>query len=563
MSAPGYASLLQEWLPAVWRERDATGELASLLSVYGELLDAFHATLEQRLYDSFPDQDAQGHHCQDWLLPYFAQLLDVLLVSPNEAGRRAELANAVAWRQRKGTRVSIEAIAEAVGLFEVEIQEGWKRVAIAPRVDRPLLPEATYGESAIADETSPAERSRHPGLPAATLDLRYCSRAVQCDESNPAAHATTFAGQSLNWRQVNRHGLPCAPDSYQDVSRRTVDLRTPTWQRGHFHPRRISLYYPLQEGFFSSRHKSVSWSSLETQVREAAMTDVADWGDDQLVVSTIGDMVEISLRKTTWNDATLPLVSLRGLTDSPLRLRGVVELREVAVYRFENFWLDNRVAIAHGAVQLVGCAARQLTVSTAELDAPVIEARACLFKKIEAGRGLVRLEYTTVLGTLLAEGLEASDCILLPPLRKDTTDDDVPAAGCIRYSRLFHIPAPAIPTNPPDPDEPWLNNDPRWRAQGKRSALRCFGNSCTTRQPRFWHQNFGQPGCCVLHPNAKSVFRFGAEDGGEMGAYHDLRYTLREQAVLDKLTEFLPAGMEAVLVADATLACAPPTATQS
>lgn len=41
----------------------------------------------------------------------------------------------------------------------------------------------------------------------------------------------------------------------------------------------------------------------------------------------------------------------------------------------------------------------------------------------------MRLEYVTVQERLLAERLEASDCIIVPPLRKDTVDADVPAAG--------------------------------------------------------------------------------------------------------------------------------------
>ncbi|MBI5936917.1 MAG: phage tail protein [Betaproteobacteria bacterium] len=583
MSAPGYATLLKEWLPAVWRERDETGDLADLLAVYGELLDAFHETLEQRLHDSFPDRDADGHHCQDWLLPYFAQLLDVRLVSPDEDGRRAELADAVAWRQRKGTRVSIERIAEAVGRFEVEIQEGWKRVAITPRVDRPLLPESAYGEEPIPSNAPPAERARHPALPAATVDLRYCSRAVRCEASDPAAHETTFAGESIPWRQANRHGLPCTlngqqphlishtPNSFQDVSRRTVDLRTPNWRRGHAHPRRVPLFHAPQEGFFSSRYLSLSWSAIEAKVIEFAGTDVSGWSDAQATVHTIdatvdGEAVailEISLRKTRWNDMDLPWVAVRGLTDAPLRLRGVFTLEQAAVYRFENLWLDNKAQIDAGAAQLVNCAARQFKVTTAERDAPVISARACLFKKIEATRGLVQLEYVTVIDTLLAEHLRASDAILLPPLRKDTVDDDVPAAGCIRYSRVPYLPEPAVPSEPYDPDEPWLDNDPDWRADGQRSSLLCYADSCTTARPLFWNLSFGQPGCGVLHPDAKAAFRFGAEDGGEMGACHDLRYTLREQAVLDKLAEFLPVGMEAVLVADPSLSCAPPKANKS
>ena len=114
-SDPRYAELLRAWLPAVWRERDAEtadssgrGDLDKLLGAFGGLLDALRATIAQRRVDPFPDAQADGRHCQPWLLPYIADLLDVRLVSPDEAGRRAELASAVAWRQRKGTRVAVE-----------------------------------------------------------------------------------------------------------------------------------------------------------------------------------------------------------------------------------------------------------------------------------------------------------------------------------------------------------------------------------------------------------------------------------------------------------------------
>jgi hypothetical protein len=116
-------------LPEVYRTRDGeeTGgqeDLARFLDACGELLDRIRATLDQRLADSFPDNPPAGTACQPWLIPYFAQLLDVRLVSPDEKGRRDEVANAVAWRQRKGTLTVIEQIAEAVGQMEAEVGEG-------------------------------------------------------------------------------------------------------------------------------------------------------------------------------------------------------------------------------------------------------------------------------------------------------------------------------------------------------------------------------------------------------------------------------------------------------
>ena len=96
-----------------WQEFSGTvqepGDLARYLDACGELLDALKGTLEQRLADAFPDNPPPGERaCQDWLLPYFADLLDVRLVSPEVQGRRNEIANAVAWRQRKGTLSVVE-----------------------------------------------------------------------------------------------------------------------------------------------------------------------------------------------------------------------------------------------------------------------------------------------------------------------------------------------------------------------------------------------------------------------------------------------------------------------
>ncbi|NNK00749.1 MAG: hypothetical protein HKP58_10080, partial [Desulfatitalea sp.] len=42
----------------------------------------------------------------------------------------------------------------------------------------------------------------------------------------------------------------------------------------------------------------------------------------------------------------------------------------------------------------------------------------------------------------------------------------------------------------------------------------------------------------------------GAEDGGELGAYHHRRYCGRQDAVVEKLKAFLPVGTIPVLIVD-------------
>ncbi|MBM9613174.1 hypothetical protein JWJ90_02615 [Desulfobulbus rhabdoformis] len=545
-NSPDYAARMLEWLPTHWRARDK-GDLDNLLAVYGELLDAMHATIHQHLYDGFPDKDRSGNHCQDWLIPYFARLLDVQLVSPDGDGRREEVAKAVHWRQRKGTRISVEGIAEAVGQFEVEVQEGWKRVAMTPRVDRPLLPEQAYGEEPISGKKTPPLHARHPGLVAATVDFRYCSRAVQCPINNDGASSTQFPGvkEPVCWRQANRHGVPCVPDSYQDSSRRTVDLRTPGDQQGRYHPRRLLLHLPPPEGFFSADHLSVQWSQIEPLVQEALEHQKA---------AVFKDAIGITAERIQLGGSALPLITLQGLSEVPVRIRGIVSFETEAVYRLANLWCDNRVDIRKGVIQLAGCALRHLRSTVAERTKPVIIASNSMFKRLEAARGLVRLEYVTVLETMLAEDLEASDCIILPSLHKDRVDQDVPGSGCLRYSRIPFFPKDAKGLRPVDLAAGRYSD---WLRQGQPSKLRCATTTCTTEIPIFCNEVFGEPGCGVLAGRCTASIATGAEDGGEMGAYHGHRYVLRRLAVVEKLREFLPVGMEPVLVMDESLRCVP------
>ena len=132
---------LYSLLPELYRNSDKLHDqhLAKYLDACGTLLDQIHNTLQQRLADSFPDNPEEPPACQDWVLPYFAQLLDVNLVSPHVAGRRDEISNAVRWRQRRGTPLVIEEVAEAIGHqakgeAEVELHEGFQRLAITARV---------------------------------------------------------------------------------------------------------------------------------------------------------------------------------------------------------------------------------------------------------------------------------------------------------------------------------------------------------------------------------------------------------------------------------------------
>ncbi|MEF8702423.1 MAG: phage tail protein [Candidatus Accumulibacter sp. UW26] len=543
-----FATLLYRQLPEVFRERDNTlelpdgsrspGDLARLCATWGDLLDALYRSQLQRYYDIFPEQegdpDSEGlaRGCQPWVLPYLAQLLDVQLIAPLATGRRKEVARAIAWRQRKGTPRAVEDIADSVAGIEVELGEGFRKVATTPRAGFSLLPESVFGEAdGRFDRRFRLQRAEHPGLPGGSIDFRRASRAIRADAESPASKTTTFAGSAIAWRQSWPHGVPCFALSFQDVAVRSADLRSATGSRGHAHPRRVMLHAPPFPGFFAPQPLTVLWSDIGV----AVINGTALPEDLPLtLVSTAGSR------------------TLSGISDSPVRIEGVVDLTGPIHWSLAKLWFDDRVEVSDGRVVAVNCAFRELQVHTVDAEQPVVVANDCLCERLLAPGSLIRATYMTVLEGLVCERLQLSDSILLLPPRGNLIDDDVPAGGCIRYSRLPQLPLP------PDPLDPTAANDPHWVSQGQRSLLRVHVASCSTLAPIFWHTDFAQPGCAVLHPAADERLRFGAEDGGEMGACHALAYALRERAVSEKLKDFLPVGIEAVLAPDASLLCAPP-----
>ncbi len=513
-------------LPAEYRARDnhvltdgkivALGDLARYLDACGEFLDKIDATLEQRLADIFPDNDdPQGSVCQDWVLPYLAQLLDVRLVSPSAAGQREEIANAVSWRKGKGTGVVAEEIAQAVSRLEVELQEGWQRIALTPRVGMPLVPATALGEDEEldVDDAPPQLMARHPGIAAVTVDFRRHSRAVISEESNPVAKQTHFADslEPVWWRQANSLGAACFPGSYEDKSLRTVDIREPDWRRGHFHGRRLQIYYPPEPGFFPNKYISLSWGQLESHPEH----------------------VELEELQRKENGSVQNVYRIRGLNDTPLRITGTRTLSDDVIYRFENVCIDNTLTIsAAGRVEFENCAVKKVIVETASVESPVIDAVSTLFEQIRALDGLVRMAFCTLLGVTFAKTIQASDCVFAGTIRRNATGPVAyPVGGCIRYSCL---------------------------PKGFSADHLLYRKTCVFTAPVFYADRYKDYGAGVLHPATIDKICKGSEDGGEMGAFHNVRYCLGRQAVIDKMADYLPVGIRPLLIPDARLLCTPP-----
>jgi hypothetical protein len=107
------AERLYTLLPAVYRLRDrAQGEpLRALIEAFAQQFEALEENVEQLYDDQFIET------CADWVAPYIGALVGYRPlhgVVPKVASPRAEVANTIAYRRRKGTALMLEQLAADV-----------------------------------------------------------------------------------------------------------------------------------------------------------------------------------------------------------------------------------------------------------------------------------------------------------------------------------------------------------------------------------------------------------------------------------------------------------------
>ena len=541
------AQRLYESLPEIYRAKDqaANSDLKHYLGALGDVLDLTRHTLEQRYADSFPNAGPGEDQCQDWLIPYFAELLAVNLQSPYPNGQRAEVSNAVRWAQRKGTLGTTEEIIEAITQGEGEIQEGWKRVARTARIDIAALNALSPGAAKTANVTP---------------DTRLHSRAVETEFGH--THARTWSGDKrykiwpaddndpfilppsptarIYWRQTHPHGAPCFPESYQDVSVRTPDFRSPGNIAGEviggFHPKRLIVYLPDAPGICSEDFTEFHRNEIRALIKlvlearndpenEKTLPEIIeDMGLNKLealvddAVPTFRNFVTV----TASDNATL---IFRNATAHSIVIKGHLSLEDDIHVRFEKLRFKNYVIQDAGSVSFYRCAIERFKTSLAgrleRIDAIFTD---CLVNFLMAESITIQCEYVTVIKKIEAKRLLASDCIF-PPL-KNPANIVLGIEPCIRFSRI-------------DGD------------MGEK-------NQNTNVQASIEDVDFCTPGCGVLLADTPDEIKFGAENGGEMGVYNAWQYSAQDQALARKLRDYLPVGIEPVIVRDATLNCKPP-----
>jgi hypothetical protein len=140
-----YADKLWNLIPAVYRSQDSdifgqNGPLREMVNRIGAQAAVVRRSID-RLW-----QDQSIETCDDWVIPYIADLLATnLIASLDPRGQRLDVANTIYYRRRKGTMGVLEEIAHDITGWDARVVEFFRRLGrTRHNFDPPIgLPSAT------------------------------------------------------------------------------------------------------------------------------------------------------------------------------------------------------------------------------------------------------------------------------------------------------------------------------------------------------------------------------------------------------------------------------------
>ena len=167
-----YADRLWRLLPGVYRAQDSDtpgvhGPLQELIARIGT-----QAAVVRRSIDRlWANQSIET--CDDWVIPYIGDLLDVNLVNGLDArGQRLDVAKTIHYRRRKGTLAILAEIAREVTGWDAHVVEAFRRLSrtrhgLDPPVGTgPLVMALGAGAPPTATRRPPSSCWRAKGLSA-------------------------------------------------------------------------------------------------------------------------------------------------------------------------------------------------------------------------------------------------------------------------------------------------------------------------------------------------------------------------------------------------------------
>ena len=128
-----YQERLWELLPAMYRALDSTGA-GAYVDIVGPLRELLNrigiqvAVVRRSIDGLWADQSIET--CDDWVIPYLADLVATQLVTGLDArGQRLDVANTIHWRRRKGTVTTVDAVARDITGWGVHTREAFRSLA--------------------------------------------------------------------------------------------------------------------------------------------------------------------------------------------------------------------------------------------------------------------------------------------------------------------------------------------------------------------------------------------------------------------------------------------------
>jgi hypothetical protein len=143
--------------------------------------------------------------------------------------------------------------------------------------------------------------------------------------------------------------------------------------------------------------------------------------------------------------------------------------------------------------------------------------------------GKVQMERCTVIGTIAAGVLTASECLL-----NDLATVQDQQAGCVRFSRFEA--GSVLPR--------------RYRSIPNDQQLQSCSKSVRCLAPFFHSRRFTRPDYMQLAAGCCSEVLSASESGAEPGAFAGGLNTIRLENLRIKLQEFMPVGLTAIVIAD-------------
>jgi hypothetical protein len=125
-----FAEKLWEMIPSTYRYEDGMAENPGVLRALIEVI-AQQAAVLRRSQDHLWD-DQYIDICENWAIPYIADLLGTRLVSEkNRRGQRVDVAKTIYYRRRKGTLRVLEELIRDITQWEGKVVENFTRLARA------------------------------------------------------------------------------------------------------------------------------------------------------------------------------------------------------------------------------------------------------------------------------------------------------------------------------------------------------------------------------------------------------------------------------------------------